>query len=93
MKILFLIAVVIRFKDTISVLAVWSIVRPSLNTIPIPPIPNTTITGRSETVSPNPPGLAGVAVVSENMELVGIVLTLWISGGMILSVFWLLSLE
>jgi len=45
------------------------------------------------TVLSDPIGLARWAIVSENMELVGIVLTLWISGGMILSVFWLLSLE
>jgi len=45
------------------------------------------------TVPSDPIGLARWAIVSENMELVGIVLTLWISGGMILSVFWLLSLE
>jgi hypothetical protein len=47
-------------------------------------------------VFPNPPDLAGVAVVSENrgfMELVSVLLTVWVSGGMILSVFWLLSLE
>ena len=49
--------------------------------------------GGELTVPSDPIGLARWAIVSENMELVGIVLTLWISGGMILSVFWLLSLE
>jgi hypothetical protein len=47
-------------------------------------------------VSSDPIGLARWAIVSENegrMEIVSVVLTLWISGGMILSVVWLLSLE
>jgi hypothetical protein len=40
--------------------------------------------------------MARWAIVSENeglMEIVSLVLTLWISGGMLLSVVWLLSLE
>jgi hypothetical protein len=49
------------------------------------------------TVLSDPIGLARWAIVSENegqMEiLVGLVLTVWISGGMILSMIWLLSLE
>jgi hypothetical protein len=44
-------------------------------------------------VSSDPIGLARWAIVSENMELISLVLTLWISGGMILSMVWLLSLE
>jgi hypothetical protein len=47
-------------------------------------------------VSSDPIGLARWAIVSENeglMEIVSLVLTLWISGGMILSMVWLLSLE
>ena len=49
------------------------------------------------TVLSDPIGLARWAIVSENegkMEiLVGLVLTGWIAGSMILSVVWLLSLE
>jgi hypothetical protein len=40
--------------------------------------------------------LARWAIVSENegqMEIVSLVLTGWIAGGMIISVVWLLSLE
>jgi hypothetical protein len=47
-------------------------------------------------VSSDPIGLARWAIVSQNeelMEIVSLVLTLWISGSMILSVVWLLSLE
>jgi len=48
-------------------------------------------------VSSDPIGLARWAIVSQNeglMEiLVGLVLTVWISGSIILSVAWLLSLE
>jgi len=48
-------------------------------------------------VSSDPIGLARWAIVSENeglMEiLVGLVLTGWIAGSMILSMIWLLSLE
>lgn len=45
------------------------------------------------TVLSDPIGLARWAIVSENMELISAVLTTWICGGMILCMFWLLSLE
>lgn len=45
------------------------------------------------TVLSDPIGLARWAVVSENMELISLVLTVWVGGGMILVSFWLLSLE
>jgi hypothetical protein len=44
-------------------------------------------------VSSDPIGLARWAIVSESMELISLVLTVWISGGMLLSMVWLLSLE
>jgi hypothetical protein len=45
------------------------------------------------TVSSDPVGLARWAIVSENMELINLVLTVWVGGSILFSVVWLLSLE
>jgi hypothetical protein len=44
-------------------------------------------------VSSDPIGLARWAIVSENMELINLVLTVWVGGSILFSVVWLLSLE